>query len=362
MRRNMRRELNIFVDPKTERPLLLKTAKMGGGHVISGTLYSDSSRYPIINGIPRFVDREYYTREASSHPEAKTTASFGNKWREARNRRLGAAKQDIKSLKEQFMAMLGCRSISELKEVLSGSKTILNAGCGVAWSEYLFNYDRNARRHSVDLSLSVDVAHDRTKDMKNVIVSQASLFELPYKDGVFDVAYSLGVLHHTPDPQKAFYSLLRKVKEGGILGIYIYNIKPLLRESADSRIRKYTTAMSYDKCMEFSKKMTRLGRNINKIKEMLTVEDDIDLLGIKRGRYNVHQFIYEHFLKCWYSPKWDTGYADLANQDWYHPYYASHHTEEEVTGWFKKAKMKNVKRIKPRGWEHSGFFISGTKR
>jgi len=357
----MRRELNIFVDPRKHRPLLLKTAKEKEGRVLFGTLYNEHGRYPIIDGIPRFVDKEYYTGKASTRPDARTAASFGNKWREKRNRELGIAKQDIKSLKEQFMALLGCRSISELKKILAGPKKILNAGCGVAWSEYLFNYDMDAERHCVDVSLSVEAAHKRTRYMHNVSVSQASIFELPYKNEVFDVVYSLGVLHHTPDPRKAFRALVKKVKQGGVLGIYIYNIKPLLRESADKHIREHTTAMGYGECMEFSKKISRLGKSLSRIKEPLTIEDDIDLLGIKRGRYSVHQFVYEHFLKCWYSDKSDIEYADLANQDWYHPYYASHHSREEVTGWFKKEKMRNIKCIVPRGWERSGYFISGIK-
>ena len=36
------------------------------------------------------------------------------------------------------------------------------------------------------------------------------------------MAYSIGVLHHLPDPESAFRSLLRYVKPGGWIHIYLY--------------------------------------------------------------------------------------------------------------------------------------------
>ena len=141
----------------------------------------------------------------------------------------------------------------------------------------------------------------------------------------------------------------------------IYNIKPLLRELSDNEIRKFTTAISYGKCMEFSRQMTSLAKTLSKIKEPLIIEHPIDILGIKKGKYTVQRFIYDYFLKCWYNPKQDDAYADLVNQDWYHPFYASHHSKTEIQSWFKKAGLNKVVCIQPKGWEYSGFFVSGRK-
>ena len=35
---------------------------------------------------------------------------------------------------------------------------------------------------------------------KNLLAIQGDALQLPFKDDVFDFAYSIGVLHHTPDP------------------------------------------------------------------------------------------------------------------------------------------------------------------
>ncbi len=357
----MHKNLHIFVDPKTQQPLELKIEKEEVGHIVAGKLCNGSREYPIINGIPRFVGKEFYAETINDTDENETAKSFGDKWRDNRYQKTGFTKQDIQNLKEQFMAMLGCHSVSQLKRLLTKATKTLNAGCGVAWSEYLFNYNKKTERHCIDISLSVETAYQNIRDFKNIIVSQASIFELPYKDQTFDLIYSCGVLHHTPHPKKAFLSLVRKLTPGGRIGIYIYNVKPFLRELADREIRKITTSLDYDECMRFSRRITKLGRALSRIKQPLIIEEDIDLLGIKKGKYNLQRFIYDYFVKCWYNPKRHIKSAYLTNQDWYHPVYASHHTKEEMLAWFTEAGLKRVKCVQPQGWEHSGFFVSAIK-
>jgi len=259
------------------------------------------------------------------------------------------------------MAMLGCTSVEELKKLFENAMTTLNAGCGVAWSEYLFDINPGTERHGVDISLAVESAHEKTSHMPNVTISQASILELPYANNMFDIVYSCGVVHHTPDPKKAVMELGRKVAQGGILGIYIYNKKPFIRELCDREVRSFTTKMSYVECMDFASKMTMLGKALSKITQPLVVEEDIDLLDIKAGRYDLQDFFYNYILKCWYNPQQDKQYADLVNQDWYHPRYASHHSLEEVREWFINCGFRRIKCIQPPGWEHSGYFVSGIK-
>ncbi len=46
--------------------------------------------------------------------------------------------------------------------------------------------------------------------------------DLPFEDGTFDVVYTFGVIHHTPDTQKAVNEIHRVLKPGGraIIGVY----------------------------------------------------------------------------------------------------------------------------------------------
>jgi len=43
------------------------------------------------------------------------------------------------------------------------------------------------------------------------------------KAGAFDVVYSSGVLHHTPDPRAAFAEVARLARPGGIVIVGVYN-------------------------------------------------------------------------------------------------------------------------------------------
>ena len=46
---------------------------------------------------------------------------------------------------------------------------------------------------------------------------------LPFPSGTFDLGYSWGVLHHTPDTGKALAELVRVVRPGGEIKIMLYN-------------------------------------------------------------------------------------------------------------------------------------------
>jgi SAM-dependent methyltransferase len=52
---------------------------------------------------------------------------------------------------------------------------------------------------------------------------QMNLFRPPFRDGVFDVVISNGVLHHTRDCEGGFRSVLAKLKPGGFILVGLYN-------------------------------------------------------------------------------------------------------------------------------------------
>ena len=164
-----------FIDPKTRKALSYHPEK----RALSTT--DETVCYPVINGIPRFVAPEFYQRGlALPTDEVQTGQSFGDKWSDPRSQALGSRDFDRRSLEEQFLAMLGCGSMEELQILFEDAKMTLNAGCGVAWSEYLFDLNSGAERHCVDISLSVETDRIKTANMPNLTISQASIIELPY--------------------------------------------------------------------------------------------------------------------------------------------------------------------------------------
>ena len=53
-------------------------------------------------------------------------------------------------------------------------------------------------------------------------VVQADIYNLPVKDNSFDFIFSLGVLHHLPDPELGYQLLIPLLKERGALFIWVY--------------------------------------------------------------------------------------------------------------------------------------------
>jgi SAM-dependent methyltransferase len=51
---------------------------------------------------------------------------------------------------------------------------------------------------------------------------QGNILSMPLRSNVFDNAYSYGVVHHTVDPQGAVREIVRTVKPGGNVLIYVY--------------------------------------------------------------------------------------------------------------------------------------------
>ncbi|MFH1357409.1 MAG: class I SAM-dependent methyltransferase [bacterium] len=346
-----------LVDPYSKKKLSLTILNQDGGHVLEGVLMGEDKReYNIQGGVPRFI---------SSHESDETThntiQAFGNKWVRYKAQPKTEWLPFVEFLKEQYLCMLDCLDDQELIKRFQEAKTSLNAGCGIAWSDYGFNVNKDTLRFAVDFSEAVDVAYQRTHDIDNIAVLQGDIFHLPFTEEYFDIVFSNGVVHHTPNPKLAIEKLCYHLKKGGFIGLYIYNVKPFLRELADQSIRTHTTDMSSDECMEFSRQMALLGKSFEQINTEINIAEDIPLLGIKKGNYPLQSFIYDHLVKCFYNPHISFERCCWNNLDWYHPTIASHHTKEEIETWLKDAGVSKPSFRQPKGWEHSGYFVSGYK-
>jgi ubiquinone/menaquinone biosynthesis C-methylase UbiE/uncharacterized protein YbaR (Trm112 family) len=81
-----------------------------------------------------------------------------------------------------------------------------------------------ARVVAVDLGSSIDVA--RRNLPPEVITVQADAEALPLAPASFDFVMSIGVLHHLPDTERALRGLVRYVRPGGRLHVYVYWMPP----------------------------------------------------------------------------------------------------------------------------------------
>src|SRR5204862_8365464 len=100
-------------------------------------------------------------------------------------------------------------------------KVVLEAGCGKGRHTQLAARWGARDVVGIDLSVAVETAFAATRSLPNAHVIQADIYHLPLSRK-FDYAFSVGVLHHLPDPGAGFRSLASKVKPGGHVSAWIY--------------------------------------------------------------------------------------------------------------------------------------------
>ena len=68
---------------------------------------------------------------------------------------------------------------------------------------------------------SLESARRNLKPFPGMRVMRASVYDLPFEDR-FDFAFSIGVVHHLEYPQRALERMVRTVKPGGRVLIWVY--------------------------------------------------------------------------------------------------------------------------------------------
>lgn len=201
--------------------------------------------YPVMKGVPRILPRalraELVTGYREFLAEYRGRIPFHDRGGDDGGRFVSESKAigkgfDIewrahnKVLPEHEFEFIHVLGDLVSKENFKG-KTVLDAGCGQGRFMYYSREYGASEIHGFDLSESVLVAQENLKGLSNTHLIQASIYNLPYRID-FDLAYSIGVIHHLPDPVGGFAALVELVKPGGELFIWVYGqsgIVPFLR-------------------------------------------------------------------------------------------------------------------------------------
>ncbi|MBS1792997.1 MAG: methyltransferase domain-containing protein [Acidobacteria bacterium] len=194
--------LNILCCPKCQSDLELKTDDVGEINEGLFKCLKCGKEYPITNGIPRFVELDNYA------------SSFGYQWNIFRKEQLDTYNGTNLSADRLW---------GETKwdpNALSG-EWILDAGCGAG--RFLDIASQTAAEVvGIDISNAIDASKENLKGRPNLHLIQSSIYELPFKPGAFDKIYCIGVIQHTPDPEKTVRVLPRFLKKGGEIAVTIY--------------------------------------------------------------------------------------------------------------------------------------------
>ncbi len=257
-----------------------------------------SQSYPIKDGVFRFVENEKYV------------GNFGFQWNKHKRTQFDTLDY---APSEAFMRKMG------LSEEKMRGKLVLDAGCGSGrYSDVVIRW--GGRVIGLDMSLAVDAYNENLKE-RGAIAVQADLMKAPFKDQVFDVIFSIGVLHHTPDTKKAFQSLVRYLKPGGLIVIWVYSayLDDTFKMKLSNFYRKFTyrlpEGLLYSICY------------------LAVPYYFLTRIPIVRSLAGRLWYISEH--ENW---RWRV----LDTFDWYSPRYQWHHTYPEVFNWFEESGLVDI--------------------
>ena len=281
--------------------------------------------FAIRDGIPRLRPPDAVPAAA-----AKTRESFGWEWL----RYPGSRPADEPTFLEETMIP---------PETFAG-KLVLDAGCGMGrYSAVALGL--GAEVVAVDMSDSLIRVAEAARSNPKLHPVEGDLLRPPFKKGVFDLAYSQGVLHHTSDTRSAFRAVAALVKPGGLLSVWLYGkagrfadfktnpIRPgrewvasrrrlawsvvLLRHLFSDFVRAFTTRLPIPVAYALCYPLTLLGA----------------VPGLKYLTFSVDPDFTARLIE---------------NFDWVSPPYQWHHTKEELAGWYAEEDF-TVLKILPHG-------------
>ena len=321
---------DLLVDPETGGPLHLVGEESGPLRLVGDA----GADYPIVDGIPRFVS-------PSATPQGQTGASFGYKW----GRTDTYLSPAMRAMGRQWLIeRYGFPSTEAMRGYLEGQGAVLDLGCGGGYSTSLWMDDHWAGRLwlGADISEAIDVARDRLGHLPGTAFIQADILHLPLRSGTFDAIIAEGVLHHTPSTRLALESATRVLAPGGEIMFYVYRRKGPIREFVDDLVRDRISSLPPADAWDALKPLTRLGQGLAQTGASVVVAEDIPLLEIPAGTYDVQRLFYWHVAKAFWNPDMSFEENHHINFDWYHPAYAHRQTEAEVRSWCAEFGLRIV--------------------
>lgn len=367
MKKNL---LQLIVCPLCGHELSLETfeltteAEIGSGFL---TCRSCHTSYPIIKGIPRLLPPALQSMLWEMHPDffsfhrarlppdlkhensgessgvaddselssqLETARSFGYEW-QAFSEMLPDYEANFRWYFERFRS-----------EDFAG-RLVLDAGCGTG--RHAFYMSRSGAREviAMDFSQAIEVAAFNNRGNRNTHFVQADIYHPPFRPDTFDFVYSLGVLHHLPDPEKGFRRLLSFLRPEQFINIYLYwNLEgePAWKRGLLKLVtgaRQVTTRMphvwlqrtSWLLAAGFQVAFVLPARALESFPPTRAWADRVPL-----GHYRKYSF------RILYTDQFDRFSAPIENR----------YSRAEVAGWFERAGFRDVVILAGQGWRASG--------
>lgn len=362
MRQN---HLPYLSDPLSSKPFDVTIFEEKDSHITAGIITTDNSWYPIINSIPRILVGELKTNLLQTHQnffkiwKEKLPETIQQEWQQAIDAipDLDAFWKHQKKTAESFAYewkyiykendyeknnFFHFLSPFLKEENLKGQKT-LDIGCGSGRFTKWAALSGTEVSFGSDLGETVEVAYEMTRDLPNVCIIQADIYAMPFHK-IFDLAYSIGVLHHLPQPQEGFSRLPKTIKAGGKMLIWVYNRRNNARalyfyEPLRDLLKKLPKPVLFKLCYI-------PGFGVHLINMLTHI---LNWYGFKKLAKKVPFSYYANFP---FNMKLNDAFDVLATPK------SNYYYVEEIKKWFADAKLQDI-----RAYEHSeaGITCIGTR-
>jgi SAM-dependent methyltransferase/uncharacterized protein YbaR (Trm112 family) len=207
-------------------------------------------------------------------------------------------------------------------------KVVLDAGCGSG------RLTRQMAEHGagvvigVDMIDAVDGAFERSRDLPNVHIVQGNIFELPLRKRSFDLVWSNGVIHHTPDAKRAHEALTEMVKPHGLMYVWVY-------------AKRFNPFRFTKDVLDFLR-VTRLPEPVLMKVAKAFAHISIAILGLWRRVRSLKPF---RPRTRWGERSIRERTVDELYLTWFDalsPEFDSRHTETEVIGWYQRLGFTQI--------------------
>ena len=144
--------------------------------------------------------------------DTKTVDSFADEWSRFDQKRVSS--QESKKTFDEYFSVFPWDELPENSEGF-------DMGCGSGrWAAWVA--PRVAKLNCIEPSGAIEVAKNNLFNYQNITFYRASVGENSLDHNTQDFGYSLGVLHHVPETEKAIKSCVELLKPGAPLLLYIY--------------------------------------------------------------------------------------------------------------------------------------------
>ncbi len=199
--------LNFIVCPNCAGELSLSNdtpRPSEDGHTMAGRLdcRGCASPFAIRNGVPILLPANL------ASVKLETASRFAEEW---------TRWSDLRDYYEQeFFDWVAPLTAADF-----ANQMVFEGGCGKGRHTAIVASRGAKAIVSLDLGESAFVAFAHTRQLPNAHVVIGDLLNPPVR-AIFDLAFSVGVLHHLPDPAAGFASLASRVREGGRVAFWVY--------------------------------------------------------------------------------------------------------------------------------------------